>query len=1156
MPSPTTFPSPPLPKSGQLRAYWRAPSSPTALAWSIARAAEAHAGPLLVIARDNQSAHQIEADLHALLGEHATLPVVPFPDWETLPYDQFSPHPEIISQRLAALHRLPALTRGVVIVPVQTLMQQLAPLSYIVGGSFDLKVGQQLDLDAEKRRLESAGYRNVPQVMDPGDFAVRGGLLDVFPMGEATPLRIELLDEDIDSIRAFDPESQRSLDKVAAVKLLPGREVPMDDASVERVLACLRERFDVDTRRSALYQDLKSGLAPSGVEYYLPMFFSKTATLFDYLDKRVLPLVATGVSNAADTFWAQTQDRYEQRRHDVERPLLTPDELYQSPDALRERLNKLARIEVWASDHPRIAEAAALGDQPLPPLPVAAKDAPAGQALASFLDHYPGRVLVAADTAGRREALMEVLAAAQLKPEVVADLPAFLAATTLRFGITVSPLEDGFALDAPQIAVLTERQLFPERANQPRRSRRVGREPEAIIRDLGELSEGAPIVHEDHGVGRYRGLIVLDAGGMPGEFLEIEYAKGDRLYVPVAQLHLISRYSGASAETAPLHSLGGEQWTKAKRKAAEKVRDVAAELLEIQARRRARAGLALQVDRAMYEPFAAGFPFEETTDQLAAIDATLRDLGSSQPMDRVVCGDVGFGKTEVAVRAAFAAASAGKQVAVLVPTTLLAEQHYRNFRDRFADYPMKVEVLSRFKSTKEIKAELEKVASGDIDVIIGTHRLLQPDVKFKDLGLVVVDEEQRFGVRQKEALKAMRANVHLLTLTATPIPRTLNMAMAGLRDLSIIATPPPNRLAVQTFITAWDNALLREAFQRELSRGGQLYFLHNDVESIVRMQRELSELVPEARIGIAHGQMPERELERVMLDFQKQRFNVLLSTTIIESGIDIPNANTIIINRADRFGLAQLHQLRGRVGRSHHRAYAYLVVPDRRSITADAEKRLEAIASMDELGAGFTLATHDLEIRGAGELLGEDQSGQMAEVGFSLYTELLERAVRSIRQGKLPDLDAGDEVRGAEVELHVASLIPEDYLPDVHTRLTLYKRISSARDADALRELQVEMIDRFGLLPDPVKHLFAIAELKLQANALGVRKLDLGENGGRLVFEAKPAIDPVAVIQMIQKQPKIYTMDGPDKLRIKLPLPEGADRFNAARGLLTMLAPR
>ena len=1151
----TQYPAPPLPRAGQLRAWWRAPASPTALAWYLAQAARTHDAPLLVVARDNHGANQIEADLHTLLGGDPSLPVVAFPDWETLPYERFSPHPDIISQRLSALHRLPTLKRGLVVVPVQTLLQQLAPRSYVIGGSFNLEVGQRLDLEAEKRRLESAGYRNVPQVMDPGDFAVRGGLLDVYPMGADEPLRVELLDEDIDSIRAFDPESQRSLDKVEAVHMLPGREVPMDDASIARVLATLRERFDVDTRRSSLYQDLKSGLAPAGIEYYLPLFFERTATLFDYLPAGSLPVVCVGAAEAAETFWTQTGERYEQRRHDVERPLLPPSALYLSPDLLRERLNDAPRIEVWAADHARIAEAHALGDQPLPPLPVAAREAPAGDALKSFLGHYPGRVLIAADSPGRREALLEVLQAAELKPPVVADLLSFLASDE-RFAIAVAPLEDGFALDAPHIAVLTERQLFPERAGSTRRTRRAGREPEAIIRDLGELTEGAPIVHEDHGVGRYRGLIAMDVGGMPGEFLEIEYAKGDRLYVPVAQLHLISRYSGASAETAPLHSLGGEQWSKAKRKAAEKVRDVAAELLEIQARRQARAGLALQVDRAMYEPFAAGFPFEETPDQLAAIDATLRDLASSQPMDRVVCGDVGFGKTEVAVRAAFAAASAGKQVAVLVPTTLLAEQHYRNFRDRFADYPMKVEVLSRFKSTKEIKAELEKVAAGTIDVIVGTHRLLQPDVKFKDLGMVVVDEEQRFGVRQKEALKALRANVHLLTLTATPIPRTLNMAMAGLRDLSIIATPPPNRLAVQTFITQWDNALLREAFQRELARGGQLYFLHNDVESIGRMQRELSELVPEARIGIAHGQMPERELEKVMLDFQKQRFNVLLSTTIIESGIDIPNANTIIINRADRFGLAQLHQLRGRVGRSHHRAYAYLVVPDRRSITPDAEKRLEAIASMDELGAGFTLATHDLEIRGAGELLGEDQSGQMAEVGFSLYTELLERAVRSIKQGHLPDIDAGEEARGAEVELHVPALIPDDYLPDVHTRLTLYKRISSARDSDALRELQVEMIDRFGLLPDAAKNLFAIAELKLQASTLGIRKLDLGENGGRIVFESKPNIDPMAVIQLIQKQPNLYAMDGPDKLRVKHPLPLPEDRFNAARALLLTLALR
>jgi transcription-repair coupling factor (superfamily II helicase) len=645
---------------------------------------------------------------------------------------------------------------------------------------------------------------------------------------------------------------------------------------------------------------------------------------------------------------------------------------------------------------------------------------------------------------------------------------------------------------------------------------------------------------------------MLEAGGMPGEYLEIEYAKGDRLYVPVAQLHLINRYSGASAETAPLHSLGGEQWSKAKKKAAEKVRDVAAELLEIQARRHARQGLAIDVDRSMYEPFAATFPFEETVDQLSAIEAVIGDLASSRPMDRVVCGDVGFGKTEVAVRAAFVAAAAGKQVAVLVPTTLLAEQHYRNFRDRFADWPLRVEVLSRFKSPKEIKAEIAKIADGTLDVIVGTHRLLQKDVRFKDLGLVIVDEEQRFGVRQKEALKALRANVHLLTLTATPIPRTLNMAMAGLRDLAIIATPPAHRLAVQTFVVPWDDAQLREAFQRELARGGQVYFLHNDVESIGRMQRELQDLVPDARIGIAHGQMPERELERVMLEFNKQRFNVLLCTTIIESGIDIPNANTIVINRADKFGLAQLHQLRGRVGRSHHRAYAYLVVPDQRSITSDARKRLDAIASMDELGAGFTLATHDLEIRGAGELLGEDQSGQMAEVGFSLYTELLERAVRSIRQGKLPDADVQDS-RGAEVELNIPSLIPDDYLPDVHTRLTLYKRISSARDNNALRELQVEMIDRFGLLPDPAKHLFAIADLKLQATRLGIRKLDLGPVSGRLQFESKPNVDPMTVIQLIQKQPKHYTLDGPEKLRIKLDLPDAASRLQAARGLLASL---
>ena len=1151
-----------LPRAGQPRAWWRVPASRSALAWHAARAARAQQAPLLLIARDNHAAHQLEADLHTLLGEQDELPLVPFPDWETLPWDRFSPHPDIISQRLSTLLRLPSLRRrAIVIVPVQTLLQRLPPLRYAVGSAFDVRVGQTLDLDAEKRRLDGAGYRNVPQVFDPGEFAVRGGLLDVYPMGASEPYRVELLDDSIETIRAFDPETQRSLDRVEAVRMLPGREVPTDADALGGVLDALRDRFDVDARRSALMQDLRAGIAPAGIEYYLPLFFEATATLFDYLAPGFLPLVDEGALEAADHFWKQAGERYEQLRHDIERPILPPAELWMSPEALREKLNAGPRIELCPASHPRHAQAMPLGDQPAPSLPLALRDSEPGAALKGFLSSYAGRTLVAADSAGRREALLEMLDAADLRPRVLPGLPAFLerGEAGTDFAIAVAPLEDGFALDAEAavdgpVAILTERQLFPERAAQPRRRKRAGREPEAIIRDLGELSEGAPIVHEDHGVGRYRGLVTLEAGGQPGEYLDIEYAKGDRLYVPVAQLHLVSRYSGASPETAPLHNLGGEQWARAKRKAQEKVRDVAAELLEIQAKRQARAGLALQVDRAMYEPFAAAFPFEETPDQHAAIEAVIRDLGSSQPMDRVVCGDVGFGKTEVAVRAAFVAAAAGKQVAVLVPTTLLAEQHYRNFRDRFADWPLKVEVLSRFKSTKEIKAELDKLAEGKIDVIVGTHRLLQKDVRFKDLGLVIVDEEQRFGVRQKEALKALRANVHLLTLTATPIPRTLNMAMAGLRDLSIIATPPAHRLAVQTFVHAWDDAMLREAFQRELARGGQVYFLHNDVESIGRMQRQLQELVPDARIGIAHGQMPERELERVMLDFHKQRFNVLLCSTIIESGIDIPNANTIIINRADKFGLAQLHQLRGRVGRSHHRAYAYLVVPDQRSITSDAQKRLDAIASMDELGAGFTLATHDLEIRGAGELLGEDQSGQMAEVGFSLYTELLERAVRSIRQGKLPDADE-PAYRGADVELHAPALIPEDYLPDVHTRLTLYKRVSSARDAGELRELQVEMIDRFGLLPDPAKHLFAIAELKQQATALGIRKLDLGEAGGRLQFAEKPAIDPMGVIRLIQGQPKHYRMDGPDKLRVALDLPDFDTRLKAARGLLLALGP-
>ena len=1184
---------PPLPRDAKRRSYWNAPhGSATALA--IAAAAREHAGIVVAVTRDTHSAHALESDLRAFTqsGVDAgdAIDVLHFPDWETLPYDLFPPHPEIVSQRIAALYRLPATRRGVLVVPMATLMQRLAPRSFIGGSSLVLMLKQQLDLGSEQRRLEAAGYRNVPQVAEPGDFAIRGALLDIFPMGSAEPYRIELFDREIDSIRSFDPETQRSLHKVEKVNLLPAREFPLTEESIKAFRNTLRERFPIDPRRCPIYQDLKEGTTPAGIEYYLPLFFEHTETLFDYLDDHALFVLAENATEAADTFWQQAQTRYDSRAHDIERPILPVAELYLPPERLREQLNQRLRVEIVAkgtNEH-----AVDLGTQPAPSLPLNRRgEAPADE-LKRFLANYPGRVLIAADSAGRREALIEQLAAASLKPQVVASWREFLLSArhpraggdpvlrhdakeqeldsrlrgndenrgSSHFFITVATLDDGFALSDPALTVLTERQLYGERAQQVRRRKLAAREPEAVLRDLSELAIGAPIVHADHGVGRYQGLIKLDVGRPQsnddrGEFLSIEYAKGDKLYVPVAQLHLVSRYSGASPELAPLHSLGGDAWERAKRKAAQKVRDVAAELLALYAQREARKGHAFVYDRAMYEQFAGTFPFEETPDQWQAIEAVIGDLASGKAMDRVVCGDVGFGKTEVALRAAFVAATAGKQVAVLVPTTLLAQQHYANFRDRFADWPVRVEVISRFKSKKEVDAALAKLRDGQTDVMIGTHRLLQPDIKFKELGLVIVDEEHRFGVRQKERLKRLRAEVDVLTLTATPIPRTLNMAMSGMRDLSIIATPPEHRLAVKTFIAPYDPAVVREAFQRELARGGQVYFLHNEVESIERIARELGELIPDARIRIAHGQMRERELEQVMLDFYRQRFNVLVCTTIIESGIDVPSANTIVINRADRFGLAQLHQLRGRVGRSHHRAYAYLIVPDRRSMSADAEKRLEAIASMEELGAGFTLATHDLEIRGAGELLGDEQSGQIQEVGFSLYTELLERAVRALKSGKIPDFDLVSE-HDAEVELHIPALIPDDYLADVHTRLTLYKRIASARDSDRLRELQVEMIDRFGLLPDPVKNLFAVTELKLRATQLGIRKIDLGAQGGRVLFRAEPNIEPMTVIKMIQAQPRVYSLDGQDKLKLRMEMPGAAERLRSAQELLTALGRR
>jgi transcription-repair coupling factor (superfamily II helicase) len=1159
MPSPIKHP--PLPTTPRQRRYWLPPHG-SARALLLAEAARTHEGLLVVVARDTQRAQALEAELGIFADD---LPVLQFPDWETLPYDAFSPHPEIVSQRIATLYRLPGVKRGVLVVPVATLMQRIAPRTHITGSGLVMSKGQQLDLAAEQRRLEASGYRHVPQVAEPGDFAVRGALLDIFPMGTAEPYRIELFDDEVDSIRSFDPETQRSQQQVERVELLPAREFPLTEEAAKEFRSNLRERFPIDVRRCPLYQDMKEGVTPGGIEYYLPLFFRQTSTLFDYLAEDALFVLGEGAGEAADQFWAQTLERYDQRAHDIERPVLPPAELYLPPDKLREQLNKRLRVDVVEPGHEHAIDT---GTQPAPELPLNRKGEEPATSLRHFLAGYPGRVLIAADSAGRREALVDTLASAGLKPEHVDDWSAFLARhpgesrndeqNLPRFAITIAPLEQGFALTKPVLTVLTERELYGERVrNERERKRRRGtaRDPDTIIRDLTELTVGAPIVHVDHGVGRYQGLLSMDVGGMAGEFLTIEYAKGDKLYVPVSQLGLVSRYSGTAPELAPLHSLGGDAWERARRKAAEKVRDVAAELLAIYAQRQARGGESLPIDRQLVEEFGSSFPFEETPDQESAIEAVLDDLAAPRAMDRVICGDVGFGKTEVALRAAFATATAGKQVAVLVPTTLLAQQHYRNFADRFADWPVRVDVLSRFKSTKEVNEALKRLADGQIDVIVGTHKLLQPDIKFKNLGLVIVDEEQRFGVRQKEQLKQLRAEVDLLTMTATPIPRTLNMAMAGLRDLSLIATPPAHRSAVRTFISAWDPATIREALQRELSRGGQVYFLHNEVQSIERTVRELEELVPEARIRIAHGQMPERELEGVMADFHRQRFNVLVCTTIIETGIDIPTANTIIIDRADHFGLAQLHQLRGRVGRSHHRAYAYLVVPDRKSITADAQKRLEALASLEELGAGFTLATHDLEIRGAGELLGDEQSGQIQEIGFGLYTELLDRAVRALKSGKVPDFDLSSE-HETEVELHLPALIPDDYLGDVHTRLTLYKRIASARSEDDLRDLQVEMIDRFGLLPEPTKQLFAVASLKLMATPLGIRKLDFGANGGRIVFREKPEVDPLAIIKLIQTQPRVYKLDGQDKLKVILDLPGASERIRSAQDVLALLGAR
>ncbi len=1127
----------------------------------IAAAAARYRGLVLAIAPDSQTALRLETELRVFGG--AELEILAFPDWETLPYDGFSPHQDIISQRLATLYRLPQRRRGVLVVPVATLMQRLAPRDYLDRHALLLGAGERLDLDHFRQRLEAAGYVCVSQVVERGEFAVRGSILDLFPMGAERPYRIELFDDEVESIRDFDPDTQLSVAKVKRVELLPAREFALDKETITRFRQAWRRQFEGDPQRSPIYREVSAGHAPGGIEYYLPLFFDQAATLFDHLPESTLAIRLDGADGAMAAFQEQIMDRYEQRRHDAERPLLPPPLLFLEAAQVARALARWPRVELATvqSSHPnpppsggREPWTALINYPTLPPpaLPFQPRHDRPAEALERFLADFPGRVLIAVESAGRREVLLETLRGYGLRPVVCEGWADFLAREDIRLALAVAPLEQGLLLTEPPLAIVAEPQLYGERARQVRR-RAPSRDPDAIIRNLTDLSPGAPIVHEEHGIGRYAGLERLEVAGIDGEFVVVEYAGGDRLYVPVASLHLLSRYTGAAPESAPLHRLGSGQWDKVRRKAAEQASDAAAELLDLYARREARPGHAFRLSEADYAAFAAAFPFEETADQQATIQAVIADLRSGKPMDRVVCGDVGFGKTEVAMRAAFVAVQDGRQAAVLAPTTLLAQQHYQNFLDRFADWPVRIELLSRFRSPKQQAETVKALAEGRVDILIGTHKLLQDSVTFKQLGLVVVDEEHRFGVRHKERLKSLRTEVDVLTLTATPIPRTLNLAMAGLRDLSIIATPPAGRLAVKTFVGQWNPATIREACQRELKRGGQIYFLHNEVETIQRMAAQVAELAPGARIAVAHGQMRERDLEQVMLDFYHRRCNLLVCTTIIESGIDVPSANTILINRADKLGLAQLHQLRGRVGRSHHRAYAYLIVPPRQAMTADAVKRIEAIESLEDLGAGFLLASHDLEIRGAGELLGEAQSGQIHEVGFTLYMDLLERAVRALKAGTVPELDRPLD-HGPEIDLQSPALIPDDYLPDVHSRLILYKRIASASDEGELRELQVEMIDRFGLLPAPVKTLFRVTGLKLRATPVGVKKIEAGPTGGRIAFGPQPKIDPVKLVRLIQQQSGIYKLDGKDKLRFVKELPDVGARADEVEGLLEKIA--
>ncbi|MGF1682333.1 transcription-repair coupling factor [Photobacterium minamisatsumaniensis] len=1120
-----------------------------ALALSIAELAHEHAGPLLVVVPDTQTALRLQSEVSQFTEQEVSV----FPDWETLPYDNFSPHQDIISDRLSRLYQLPTQQSGVMLVPISTLLQRLSPQEFIHQHALLVTNGDRLSLDKLRLQLEASGYRHVDQVMEHGEYASRGSLVDLFPMGSNQPYRIDFFDDEVDSIRQFDPENQRSTGEINNINLLPAHEFPTNEIAVENFRMRWRERFEARREPESIYQQVSKRTWPAGIEYWQPLFFEHTETLFDYLPDNSLLVTIGHLEPAVDHFLSDAEYRYEQRKVDPLRPLLAPRELWLTKDEMFSGFKTLPQVRIRQDVEPEKAGRFNPALSPIPEITINHQLKEPLAELRRFSESFDGKIIFSVASEGRREALLDLLARIKLRPMVCSTLTEAVQ-TPERFSLVIGATEQGFILAEPAVAFICESDLLGERVVQRRRREdKKTVNADTIIRNLAELQVGQPVVHIDHGIGRYLGLQTLEAGGLKTEYVTLEYHGGAKLYVPVASLHLISRYSGGADETAPLHKLGGETWTKARKRAAEKVRDVAAELLDVYAQREMKSGFKFDLDREAYADFSTGFPFEETHDQALAINAVLSDMCQAKAMDRLVCGDVGFGKTEVAMRAAFVAVDNNKQVTVLVPTTLLAQQHFENFRDRFANTPIRVEVLSRFKTAKEQKQILADMAEGKIDILIGTHKLLNASISYYDLGLLIVDEEHRFGVRQKEKLKAIRADVDILTLTATPIPRTLNMAMSGMRDLSIIATPPARRLAIKTFVRENDDAVTREAVLREITRGGQVYFLHNEVDSIEKMAEDLAKLVPEARVTFAHGQMRERELEKIMSDFYHQRFNLLVCTTIIETGIDVPTANTIIINRADHLGLAQLHQLRGRVGRSHHQAYAYLLTPHPKRMTKDAVKRLEAISSLEDLGAGFTLATHDLEIRGAGELLGDDQSGQIQSVGFSLFMEMLEQAVEALKEGKEPSLD--DLLRQqTEIELRLPALLPDDFIPDINTRLSLYKRIASAENETALNELKVELIDRFGLLPESANNLLTVNRMKLKAAGLGVRKVEAGEKGGFIEFNQNAAINPGFLVSLLQSQPQHYRMEGPTKLKVMAPMSDRKDRIKYVDGLLTKLA--